>query len=74
MDDDYINIANGDTFTLAPDPYGDGAWCIKIQNTVWVEDPRWLLFSVAGAYDRKQSINQLIDALTELRDRTDASD
>lgn len=66
MDDDYISISNGDHFTVEPDT--DGYPAVKIQNTVFVEEPRWLLMRVAGTHDRTAAINQLIAALTELRD------
>lgn len=66
MDDVYISIQNGDRFTVEPNTDGDLA--IKIQNTVWVEDPRWIFVSVAGAHDRAAAIDELIAALTQLRD------
>lgn len=66
MDEDYISIQNGDRFTVEKDV--DGYPAIKIQNTVWVEEPRWLLMRVAGPHDRATSIDELIRALTELRD------
>lgn len=66
MDEDYISIQNGDRFTVEKDP--DGYRAIKIQNTAWVEEPRWLLMRVAGQHDRQTAIDELIHALTELRD------
>ncbi|MBF4563401.1 hypothetical protein ITJ43_14810 [Microbacterium sp. VKM Ac-2870] len=65
-DEDVLVIANGDHFTVEKNSDGDP--CIKIQNTAWVEDPRWLLIAVAGKHDRRARINELIGALTELRD------
>lgn len=64
--DDGIVIDNGDHFTIEKN--SDGEPCIKIQNTAWVEEPRWLLFAVAGKHDRRAAIDELIGALTELRD------
>lgn len=67
MDEDYISIQNGDRFTVENDV--DGRPAIKIQNTVWVEGPRWLLFGSVGGKDRRaEVINELIEALIELRD------
>jgi hypothetical protein len=64
--DEGINITNGDTFTV--EPHYDGEPGIKIQNAVWVEEPRWLDISVAGKHDRETAINNLIYALECLRD------
>lgn len=64
--DEGINITNGDRFTI--EPHYDGEPGIKIQNAVWVEEPRWLDFSVAGKHDRESAINELIYALECLRD------
>lgn len=66
MDETYISIQNGDHFTVEKNE--DGAPAIKIQNTVWVEDPRWIFINVAGAHDRYQAIEELIAALVEVRD------
>lgn len=66
MDDDYISIQPGDHFTVEKDD--DGYPAIKIENTVWVESPRWLLFHVGTRENRSQAIDELIGALVQLRD------
>lgn len=65
MDDDYISIGPGDTITVTEDP--DGYPAIKIQDTVFEEEPRWLLFHFPGG-DQATRIDELIGALVELRD------
>lgn len=69
MDDAYIAINNGDNFTIEQDP--DGYPAVKIENTAFLEEPRWLLARVAGNHDRYSTINALIDALTTLRDESE---
>jgi hypothetical protein len=64
MDDDYITIEPGDRFTVERDV--DGYLAVKIQDAVWVSQPRWLLFHFPG-FDQRSRIDELIDALTELR-------
>lgn len=63
--DEGIRIENGDTFTV--EPHYDDRPGIKIQNTVWVEEPYWIDVVVAGKHDRIQAINELIYALEKLR-------
>lgn len=65
MYDESITISPGDTFTVGTDE--DGYPAIKIQNTVWIEPARRLRF---GHHDGDQAarLNELIDALVELRD------
>lgn len=70
MDDDYISIQNGDEITVAKNSDGDLA--VKIENKVWVEQPRWIHVSVAGDHDRTTAINNLIYALEQLRDNPKA--
>lgn len=65
---DSIIIENGDHFTVVPDPDSADGRVIKIENTVWIQEPRWFGFAVAGKHDRAAAINELIDALTKLRD------
>lgn len=65
MDDDYISIQPGDTITVAEGP--DGHPAIKVENSAWIEPPRWLLFQFPG-HDQTARIDELIGALVELRD------
>lgn len=65
MDDDFISIGAGDSITVSEDQ--DGYPAIKIQDTVFGEPPRWLLFHFPGG-DQQDRIDSLIGALTELRD------
>jgi hypothetical protein len=65
MDDDYISIGPGDECTVENDI--DGYPAIRIQNRVWVEPPRWLLFGAAD-HDRDLHIDRLISALEQLRE------
>lgn len=67
MDDDYLTIAPGDRFTVELD--ADGFPAIKIANAAFDDAPRWLLFKFPGD-DQAMRIDELIDALTELRDET----
>jgi len=71
VDDDIINLTNGDKITVEKNPNGDLA--VKVENAVWVEPPRWIEVSVHGKHDREQLINDLIGALEQLRD-ADLSD
>lgn len=64
MDDDYICIEPGDTFTVQEDR--DGFPAVRIVNEVFAEGPRWLLFQHPDR-ERDARIDALIDALTELR-------
>lgn len=70
MNEENIVITNGDRITIVNDEDGEAAICI--QNTVWVEDPRFILFGVAGKHDREAAINELIYALERVRDRVSA--
>jgi hypothetical protein len=65
MDPEYISITPEYTFTVQNDP--DGYPAVKIENKVFVEAPRWLIFS---SDERSAQIDALIDALTALRDST----
>ncbi|GLU61585.1 hypothetical protein [Paenarthrobacter ureafaciens] len=65
MDETYISIEPGDEFVVTDDT--DGYPAVKIQNKAFVEDPRWLLFNSPGP-DQNRRINELIYALTQLRD------
>jgi hypothetical protein len=63
MDD--ITITNGDRITVAKNE--DGYPAVKIQNAVWVEEPRWLHFAVAGSHDNDRAIDDMIAALSKLK-------
>jgi hypothetical protein len=58
-------IDRGDGFTVTTD--GDGYPAVRIQNKAFVEEPRWLACYVTGP-DRRRYLDELIDALVELRD------
>lgn len=62
--EEELNIQNGDQFKVVR--HGDG-WAVRVQNTVWEEEPRYLSVNVAGAHDRDVAILDLIDALQALR-------
>ena len=62
-------IDRGDHCVLATD--SDGFPAIRIQNAAFVEEPRWLGCYVTGP-DRSRYINELIDALVQLRDAAPA--
>jgi hypothetical protein len=66
MDDETITISNTDAITV--EPHFDGHLGIKIQDKTFVESPRWLSIAVAGRHDRARAIDDLINALTQLRD------
>lgn len=63
MDHEYISITPEYGFTVQESPDGDLA--VKIENKVFVEAPRWLIFSSG---ERSAQIDALIGALAELRD------
>lgn len=65
MDEEKIYITPGDTFEVVKDY--DGYNAIRIQNSVWVEDPRWLHFGAIDG-DKRRQIDGLIDSLVKLRD------
>lgn len=65
MDETHISIGPGDGFVVTRDT--DGYPAVKIQNKAFVEDSRWLLFNSPGP-DQGRRINELIYALTQLRD------
>jgi hypothetical protein len=62
-----LDIGRGDTFTVARD--FDGFPAVRIQNTAFVEEPRWLTCSITGP-DRQHYLDDLIHALVQLRDTT----
>lgn len=64
--DDGINITYGDGFTVARDY--DGYVAVKIQNTAFVEDPRWITAS-GYDYDLEQNVRDLAAALVKMADR-----
>lgn len=61
-----ITLSWGDACTVDTDE--DGRLAVKIQNTAFVEEPRWLGCEVRGG-DRAMYLNRLIWALEELRDK-----
>lgn len=65
MDHEYISITPEYAFTVQESPDGDLA--VKIENRVFVEAPRWLIFSTS---ERNAQIDALVGALTALRDTT----
>lgn len=65
MDHEYISITPEYAFTVQESPDGDLA--VKIENRVFVEAPRWLIFSTD---ERNAQIDALVGALTALRDTT----
>jgi len=69
---DALSITNGDQVKVAKNE--DGYPAIRIQNTVWVEEPRWINFSVAGKRDNLRAVDDMLHALTTLRARLDARD
>ena len=64
--DDGINITYGDGFTVARDC--DGYVAVKIQNTAFVEDPRWVTAS-GYDYDLERNVRDLAAALVKMADR-----
>lgn len=66
MDEDYLSITAGDTFSIATDQ--DGYPAVKIQNEIWAELPRWILAGEPGDYDQATRLDELIGALEQLRD------
>lgn len=64
MGHEYISITPEYAFTVQEAPE-DGDLAVKIENRVFEEAPRWLIFSND---ERSAQIDALIDALTELRD------
>lgn len=65
MDNECISITPEYAFTVQESPDGDLA--VKIENRVFVEAPRWLIFSTD---ERNAQIDALVGALTALRDTT----
>lgn len=65
MDHEYISITPEYAFTVQESPDGDLA--VKIENRVFVEAPRWLIFSTD---ERNAQIDALVGALIALRDTT----
>lgn len=61
-----INITYGDGFKVARDY--DGYVAVKIQNTAFVEDPRWI---TASGYDHdlERNVRDLSAALVKMADR-----
>ena len=63
--DDGINITYGDGFTVARDY--DGYVAVKIQNTAFVEDPRWITAS-GYDYDLERNVRDLAATLVKMAD------
>lgn len=64
--DQGISITYGDAVKVARDY--DGYVAVKIQNTAFVEDPRWI---TASGYDHdlEQNVRDLARALVKMADR-----
>ncbi|MBO0596751.1 hypothetical protein I2485_15025 [Nesterenkonia sp. E16_7] len=64
MEEQFITVNYGDTISVAPNSDGEAA--VKIENTAFVEPARWINVAMSG-YDRNHAIDDLIDALQQLR-------
>jgi len=62
-----MTITNGDHVEVKKNE--DGYPALRVQNTVWVEEPRWINFSVAGRHDNIRAVEDMIHALTTLHAR-----
>ena len=63
---DGIVINPADAFTLTTDTDGDPA--IRIQNSVWAEEPPMLLHFTGSSHDSHHQINELVATLHKLAD------
>lgn len=64
--DEGINITYGDKAKVARDY--DGYVAVRIQNTAFVEDPRWITAS-GYDYDLEENVRNLARALMTMADR-----
>lgn len=64
MEETLITVDYGDKISVAPNLDGEAA--VKIENTAFVESPRWISVGMTGE-DRRRAIDELIDALNQLR-------
>lgn len=65
--DERIMLDVGDEVAVEYDRYLEMP-VIRIQNSAFVEKPRWLACAVTGEHDRARAIDELIWALQELKD------
>jgi len=65
-----FHIERGDKFTVTKDY--DGYDAVKVTNSVWVEEPRWITVSAEDS-DQEESVRSLANALTRLADRMAAA-
>ncbi|MGP9651970.1 hypothetical protein ACT3TP_15970 [Glutamicibacter sp. AOP38-B1-38] len=64
MEQEGLYVEYGDTFKVTKDP--DGYKAIRVNNSAWVEEPRWLHFGNIDG-DKRRLIEDLIYALEQLR-------
>lgn len=64
--DEGINITCGDECKVACDY--DGYVAVKIQNTAFVEDPRWITAS-GYDYDLERNVRDLAAALVKMAEK-----
>ena len=60
-----MQVNLGDKFKAARD--SDGYPAVRVQNSAWVEEPRWITGSSTGS-DQEQNVRDLAAALLRMAD------